>query len=39
LDFLTGQERQDLIEFMQALTGDMPPNVGPPADAKLQASK
>ena len=29
LDFLTGQERQDLIEFMQALTGDMPTDVGP----------
>jgi cytochrome c peroxidase len=37
LDFLTGQERQDLIEFMQALTGDMPPDVGPPKRAKLQA--
>ena len=39
LDFLTGQERQDLIEFMQALTGDMPTNVGPPPDPKLQAQK
>ncbi len=29
LDFLTGQERQDLIEFMNALTGEMPPNSGP----------
>jgi cytochrome c peroxidase len=30
LDFLTGQERQDLLEFMQALTGDPPQNAGPP---------
>ena len=30
LEFLTGQERQDLIEFMKALTGDMPANSGPP---------
>jgi cytochrome c peroxidase len=26
---LTGQERQDLVAFMQALTGEMPPNSGP----------
>ncbi len=38
LDFLTGQERQDLIEFMNALTGDMPPDVGPPPTPKLQAA-
>jgi cytochrome c peroxidase len=30
LDFLTRQERDDLQEFMKALTGTMPPNVGPP---------
>lgn len=30
LDFLTGQEQADLIEFMKSLTGEMPPNVGPP---------
>ncbi len=30
LDFLTGQERADLQEFLKSLTGDMPPNVGPP---------
>ncbi len=30
LDFLTGQEREDLMNFMQALTGTLPPNVGPP---------
>ena len=27
---LTGPERDDLVEFMNSLTGDMPPNVGPP---------
>ncbi len=37
LDFLTGQERQDLIEFMQALTGEMPANAGPPPQATQQA--
>ncbi len=37
LGFLTGQERQDLIEFMQALTGDMPSDVGPPPQATQQA--
>ena len=30
LDFLTRQERDDLQEFMKALTGTVPPNVGPP---------
>lgn len=30
LDFLTGQEQADLMEFMNSLTGEMPPNVGPP---------
>jgi cytochrome c peroxidase len=27
---LSGQDRADLVEFLQSLTGDMPPNVGPP---------
>ena len=27
---LTGPDRADLIEFLNALTGSMPPNVGPP---------
>ena len=31
LDFLTGQERADLLAFLDALTGEMPPDVGPPA--------
>ncbi len=30
LDHLTGQERQDLIAFLESLTGEMPENVGPP---------
>ena len=30
LDFLSGQERADLVAFLGSLTGDMPPNVGPP---------
>ncbi len=28
---LTGQDRADLVEFLQSLTGSMPPDVGPPA--------
>ena len=28
--FLTGQELADLQEFMKYLTGEIPPNVGPP---------
>ncbi len=31
LDFLTGQERSDLLAFLNSLTGEIPPNVGPPA--------
>jgi len=35
---LTGQDRRDLVEFMQSLTGTLPPNVGPPEkDAGTQA--
>ncbi len=30
LDFLTGQEQKDLLAFMEALTGEMPKDVGPP---------
>jgi cytochrome c peroxidase len=39
LDFLTGQERQDLLAFLNSLTGEMPPNLGPPPDMKTQARK
>ncbi len=27
---LTGQDREDLVEFLKSLTGELPPNVGPP---------
>jgi len=30
LDFLSGQERADLLEFLKSLTGEMPPDLGPP---------
>jgi cytochrome c peroxidase len=32
LDFLTFQERTDLMVFLNSLTGKLPANVGPPAD-------
>lgn len=37
LDFLTGQERADLLAFLESLTGEMPPNVGPPQKTQRQA--
>ena len=30
LDFLSGQERADLVAFLESLTGEMPADVGPP---------
>jgi cytochrome c peroxidase len=30
LDFLTGQERRDLLAFLNSLTGEMPKDSGPP---------
>jgi cytochrome c peroxidase len=39
LDFLSGQERGDLLEFLQSLTGAMPPNVGPPGDLKASETE
>jgi cytochrome c peroxidase len=30
LDFLSGRERADLQEFLKSLTGEIPPDVGPP---------
>jgi len=39
LDFLTGQERADLQAFLNSLTGEMPPSVGPPEGMKTQAKK
>jgi len=41
LDFLTFDERDDLLAFLESLTGKLPANVGPPADlapAKKQAA-
>ena len=38
LDFLTRQERDDLLEFMRALNGTIPPNVGPPDVAGTQTA-
>lgn len=39
LDFLSGQERSDLQAFLNSLTGELPPDVGPPEAAKTQVSK
>jgi cytochrome c peroxidase len=39
LDFLTGQERADLQAFLNSLTGELPPDVGPPKVAKTLARK
>jgi cytochrome c peroxidase len=32
---LSGQERADLVEFLKALTGEMPPNAGPPENTQI----
>ena len=34
LDFLSGRERSDLLEFLRSLAGELPPDVGPPDDVK-----
>jgi cytochrome c peroxidase len=39
LDFLTGQERSDLQAFLNSLTGEIPPDVGPPEILQTQVSK
>jgi cytochrome c peroxidase len=42
LDFLTAEERADLLAFLNSLTGELPANLGPPPDvqqAHAQASK
>jgi cytochrome c peroxidase len=31
---LSGQDRADLLEFMNALTGDVAPHLGPPPEKK-----
>ncbi len=35
LDFLTGQERAGLVAFLESLTGEIPPNAGPPPKRPL----
>ena len=37
LDFLSGRERADLVAFLESLTGEMPPNVGPPKPEQAEA--
>lgn len=37
LDFLTRQERDNLVAFLESLTGEVPPTVGPPAAEKKEA--
>jgi len=37
LDTLTFDERDDLLEFLDALNGKLPANIGPPADLVLPA--
>jgi len=39
LDFLSRQERDDLLEFMRALNGTLPPNTGPPQVLAAQAAQ
>jgi cytochrome c peroxidase len=34
---LTSRERDDLVAFLESLTGDMPPNVGPPPKLVAEA--
>ena len=39
LDFLSGQERADLQAFLNSLTGEIPPDVGPPEVTKAEVSR
>ena len=32
LDFLSGRERADLVAFLESLTGEIPPMIGPPEE-------
>jgi cytochrome c peroxidase len=36
---LSGQERADLVAFLESLTGEMPPHAGPPESAQTVNSK
>ena len=38
LDFLTNQERADLLAFLESLTGEMPPNLEPPPKREPQSN-
>ncbi len=39
LDFLTGQERRDLLAFLNSLTGEMPPNIDPDTSSRAPIPK
>jgi len=39
LDFLTFDERDDLLQFLDSLNGKLPDNVGPPPDLALQTAE
>ncbi|MCL4522498.1 MAG: hypothetical protein M1453_09040 [Acidobacteria bacterium] len=39
LDFLTRQERDDLVAFLESLTGEIPPGIRPPEQEKAPAQK
>ncbi len=39
LSFLTREERSDLLDFLNSLTGTMPPNSGPPEQDKMVSRK
>jgi cytochrome c peroxidase len=39
LDFLSRQERSDLLDFLNSLTGEIPADVGPPDAPQTQARK
>jgi cytochrome c peroxidase len=36
---LSGRDRADLVEFLKSLTGEMPPNVGPPENTQMGSLK
>lgn len=38
LDFLTFDERDDLLQFLDSLNGNLPDNIGPPADLAPSSS-
>jgi cytochrome c peroxidase len=36
---LSAQDRADLVKFLEALTGEMPKNVGPPAKEQVYSQR